>query len=530
MNTNLSRSWPATGIILGCALFLLLLLYWQTTVSILTMWSTAPYSHGFLIFPISLYMVWKRRRKIADLNPSPSFWALFPLSFLAIFWFLGYLSSTYVVQQFCLVAILIAMVWGILGTEMAGSILFPLAFLVFAVPFGEGLIPALQDLTASFSVRLLELSGIPVLLQGHVLSVPSGRWEVAEACSGISYLFSSMSVGFLYAGLAFRSWIRRVLFFFASAIVPILANSLRVYTVIYIGALGGTSIALGIEHYLYGWLFFAAIIGLLFAFAFPWREERKQDAAPISKAAIPDHMDTKSIEEVGHEVPLFRLIFLASLALLLAGMAPLSAKLLSGRSQGQESFQPVFPAVSAPWRIMQRDAYNWKPHFTAPVAEFTQSYESGEHAVKLYVAFYGSKQANIKLVSSTNHLFDTRQWWSVDETKVPLTIDDQSFGMLQRTIRSKDSLLLVWNWMWVDGRFTSDDYIAKALLARARLVSSPCGSAAIALATAENSPEPLAAGILRDFLTHISFENTLRGKAVSDNRSPENCSTDFSGR
>ena len=492
------------------------------------MWSTSQFSHGFLIIPVALWLGWKRRAQVTSLDPCPTFWALLPLGLLGFTWLLGNITTTAVVQQFCLVVMLIVIVWGMLGTAVTVSLLFPLAFMLFAVPLGEGLIPTLQDLTASLSVRLLNLSGIPVLLEGHVLSVPSGNWEVGEACSGISYLFSSMALGFLYAGLAYQSWSRRVLFFFASAIVPILANSLRVYTIILIASLGGSRIAFGIEHYLYGWLFFAIIIGLLFALAYPWREDQRKDLTLVSKESLaPNLQVTRRPGFVGSAVPLLRLALFAILALLVVGIAPFSARLLARRLDGREILRPMPPTVSPTWKAAEHDAYTWKPHFTAPGAEFTQSYESGEHAVKLYVAYYGSKQPNIKLVSLTDHLFDAKRWWKVGETSVALAIDGQSFRVHQTTIRSGESLLVVWNWIWVDGKFTSDNFMAKALLARARFLNSRCGSAAIALATAERSPQPIAEGILRDFLSHLSFQDTLR--SMSADRSLESCATGFTG-
>jgi len=136
----------------------------------------------------------------------------------------------------------------LLGTAAMRPLLFPLAFLIFALPLGDGLIPGLQDFSARFAVKLLSASGIPVLLEGRYITVPHRKWEVAEVGSGVRYLIASLAVGFLFAGVIYRSWARRVGFFLASAIIPILANGVRIYAIVAIGYLGGDRLALGVDH------------------------------------------------------------------------------------------------------------------------------------------------------------------------------------------------------------------------------------------------------------------------------------------
>src|SRR5258705_9040757 len=170
-------------------------------------------------------------------------WPLLELMFLV--WLVANVTATAVVQQFCLVAIIVGFAWGAIGTAAARALLFPLGFLFFAVPIGDRLIPMLQEFTAGFAVQLLRLTRVPALLEGHVITTPGGSWEVAQACSGISYLFSSLAIGYMYAGLAYRRWSYRAALFVLSGVVPIIANGLRVYTVVLIASLGGTRIADG---------------------------------------------------------------------------------------------------------------------------------------------------------------------------------------------------------------------------------------------------------------------------------------------
>ena len=141
---------------------------------------------------------------------------------------------------------------------MARVLAFPLAFLFFAVPFGEIFVPTLIDWTADFTVAALRFSGVPVYREGNHFVIPTGRWSVVEACSGVRYLIASLMVGTLYAAIAYRSARRRACFIVAAILVPIVANWLRAYMIVMLGHLSNNRLATGVDHIIYGWMFFGS--------------------------------------------------------------------------------------------------------------------------------------------------------------------------------------------------------------------------------------------------------------------------------
>jgi exosortase A len=510
-NFAASLLWRRSCIILGCYLSLLLLLYWPTLVAIVSQWRTSSFAHGFLVIPISAYLIWSRRRALRLLKPIPTFYALPFLALFAVAWLLGQLTATGVVQQFSLVAMTIVSAWGVLGTVVARALLMPLVFLMFAVPIGEGLIPKLQDFSAWFAVKMLDFSRVPVLLEGRFISVPSGQWEVAEACSGIRYLTSSLVVGFLYAGLVYRSWIRRIGFLLASAVVPVLANGFRVYGIILLAYLSGNRIAAGVDHLLYGWLFFTIVMLLLLSVGFWWREKPQTgvDSLAVSTPDSP-HLVQQDLAGVEPGTSAKRTALFSALLFLLIGLAPLSVRLFWSRPAGIESLNLAAPRASLPWRITSKDVYGWKPSFPASNAELMQSYESPEQAVKLYLAYYSPGRPDAKLVSATNAVFDRKLFWRTGEQEAAVTLEGQSFYVHETFIRSAGRSLVVWNWYWIDGRFTNNEYFAKYLLARARFLGSHQGAAAIAVAIEDPPGSQRTAEVLKEFLNHIALEERLR--------------------
>src|SRR5262249_32061829 len=161
---------------------------------------------------------------------------------------------------------------------------FPLAFLFFAVPIGEFLLPQLMEWTAGFTIAALKLSGIPVFREGQQIAIPSGTWSVVEACSGVRYLIASIVAGALYAYLIYRSPARRLVFIGVSIVVPIVANWVRAYLIVMIGHLSGNVLAAGVDHLIYGWMFFGVVMLIMFWIGSRWREH---DTSPLTYSRAP---------------------------------------------------------------------------------------------------------------------------------------------------------------------------------------------------------------------------------------------------
>ncbi len=257
-------------LILACVLAL----YWRTTLSMVAIWTRSEtFAHGFVIIPIFCYLLWRKRDALNGLVPTPCWGALIGIVAAGFAWLVGELVNAASVSQFAMVAMVPFGVWAILGTRIATTLLIPLAFLFFAVPFGEFLVPMLMDWTAHFTVLALRATGVPVYQEGTFFTIPTGMWSVVEACSGLRYLIASLMVGCLYAYLSYRSPIRRAAFIGASLVVPIIANWLRAYMIVMLAYLSSNRLAVGVDHLIYGWVFFGLVMVLLLWIGSRWRED-----------------------------------------------------------------------------------------------------------------------------------------------------------------------------------------------------------------------------------------------------------------
>ena len=262
----------------GVAIVGTIALFYPTAWSIVSIWAeSGNYSVGFLIIPIVAWLVWDKRQQLLVLVPRPDYRMLllaFPVGFA---WLTGYLSDISIVQQYAFVALLGIAQWTVLGSGVGSALAFPLGFLFLAVPIGEGLVPRLMEFTADFTVGMLQLSGLVVYREGLVFLVPSGAWKVTEECSGFRYLIASFAAGVLYAYVTYQRIWKRLLFILLAMVVPIVANGLRAYAIVMIAHLSDMKLAIGIDHFIYGWVFFGVVIFLLYYLGSFWADPQDRE-------------------------------------------------------------------------------------------------------------------------------------------------------------------------------------------------------------------------------------------------------------
>ncbi|RME68266.1 MAG: exosortase A, partial [Alphaproteobacteria bacterium] len=200
-------------------------------------WNSATFNHGLLIPFIIAWLVWDRRKTLAQVRPGLYPLGLIPMAGALMLWLLGRVGDVQMVQQFGWVFLMQFSVLTLLGLAATRALLFPLGYMLFLVPFGEFLIPPLQHFTAQFIVAGLQTLDIPVFLEDVFLSTPSGDFEVAQACSGVRFLIATLALGVLFANISFKSWRRRAVVVALAVIVPIIANGLRAFGIVYIAYL-----------------------------------------------------------------------------------------------------------------------------------------------------------------------------------------------------------------------------------------------------------------------------------------------------
>lgn len=428
-------------------------------------WRSDTFAHGLLVLPISGWLAWRNKDRLVGLSIQPALVMALPILAAGFGWLLGELASVASVTHVALALVLIFSLVGVLGFRLARPLAFPILFLLFGIPIGEFLLPVMMDYTAEFTIAAVRLSGVPVYQEGLHFVIPNGRWSVVEACSGVRYLIASLMVGTLYAYLSYRSLRRRLLFVAAAIVVPVIANWLRAYMIVMLGYLSDNRIATGVDHLLYGWLFFGIVIILMFWIGGRWREDL-DPAETQQPLPMVSH---------GGDRPGFARVVPLALAIL---AAPLTLHYVE-RSEllHPATASPIPPlTVSAPWREANAPLPEFKPSFMGYREDSLRHYTDGTHVVSVYVATYADQQPGHELVQSQNALLlpNNSHWNRLNEGQGP----DSGAGRWLETRMSGASVkALVWSGYWINGRLVTNDYVAKGLLVLGRLQGHPDTSA-----------------------------------------------------
>lgn len=252
-------------------------------------WNTSTYTHMLLVPAIVAWLVALRAREVLTLAPAPSWAGLGLFAGAVILWLAGAMAGVALASQAGAVLVLAASVPALLGMRVGAALLFPLAYLAFLVPFGDELVPHLQQVDAAMTVVLLRLTGVPVHVDGVFMMTPAGLFEIAEACSGVKFLIAMIAFGVLAAHVCFTAWRRRVVFLAACLVVPIVANGLRSWATVFVAQWIGARRAGSFDHVVYGWVFFALVIAGTLAVAWRWFDRAAGDPLidPEAIAASP---------------------------------------------------------------------------------------------------------------------------------------------------------------------------------------------------------------------------------------------------
>lgn len=412
-----------------------------------TWWRSETFNHGFIILPVSMYLAWQLRN---ELRKTPFYFdPIFglPIAVLAGVWFVSRAADILIVQQFSVVTMFILLVPLAMGREVARRLIFPLGYLYFMVPFGEFLIPKLQDITAYIAVRALQLSGVPVYWEGLYFTIPSGSFEVAEACSGLRYLIASVALGTLYAYLVYESLYKRALFIALSVIFPLLANGIRAYGIVMLAHLSDYKLAVGVDHFIYGWLFFGLVITIMF-----WVGSYFRDSKPVRNSAAKEMESGKGVgERQGAGVAAISL----AAVLLIMVFPPLATEILA-TSKKSYTVRVDLPDDLAGFVSRENiEIPSWAPENSGATVRIAQRFVNKEQFFDLYLAAYSSQQQGEELVSINSRLLP-RQWVRTSEEIIESSGNAEEAEVL-RKIEAKHingSRILIYQKYLVNGRHT----------------------------------------------------------------------------
>ena len=403
--------WRGSLTRLALVIAALLLIFAQDVAAMAAIWWTvSTYTHCLFIIPLVGWLIWQRRDELVALVPCQYAPGLAFVFSGAILWMVGEVAGVALFRHAALILMIQSSVLTLLGLQVTRGLMFPLFYLIFLIPFGDELVPMLQTVTAKLCMVFLGWAGIPAHIEGVFISIPTGAFEVAEACSGVKFLVAMTAYAALAANVCFKSWPRRVAFMAMALIVPILANGVRAYGTIHISYLtGNNGFAESFDHIVYGWVFFAVILVIVMAIG--WR---------FFDRGINDPWLEESVSSpIGSAIPAGWPITVAAVALALVPVGWQAATASLGRVDVSHAI--TLPQIKNWKRVQVRQEVPWRPRFDgADRYEFGQYQNAKGDRIDLSIAVYGSQAEGKEIVGYAQGAFDPGSRWSwANDTKAP---------------------------------------------------------------------------------------------------------------
>ncbi len=424
--------WRPHLIALGVAMTAILALFFRDASAMAVIWWTSStFNHCLVIIPIVGWLLWQRLDEVKPLKPAACPPGLALVAGAALLWVLGEAAGLGLLRHAALICMIQFTTITILGKQVARGIMFPLFYLVFLIPFGEELVPLLQTLTAKICVFLLSHSNIPSKIDGIFITVPNGFYQVAAACSGVKFLVAMLAYGTLAANVLFKSPKRRAVFMAAALILPILANGVRAFGTIYIGYLTNTNFAKSFDHVVYGWFFFAFVMGLLMLGSWRWFDRKLSDpwltdVPPVSPSSF---------------TPLQ-----AALAVFMIALLPLVWNMAVSTAGHVAVEHPItLPDVAGWQRVPMTDGPPWAPRFDGADHRLLGRYRNAAgETVDFAVALYGWQEEGRKIIGYAHGAVDPEgPWrWTSDEMAPPNGKAERILGV-DKVVRLVESFYVV---------------------------------------------------------------------------------------
>ena len=470
--TSPSRSLPVNLAGLGWLGLLIaasLPIFWLGFASLGVAWLTPEYSYGPLIPLISGYLLLRELRlspPAPPQTPADRRFGIVVVAFALVFGIFGNLVLIPDMVTYALIIWVSGVVLVGFGWDQGRRHQLPVLHLIFMLPLPQfvfwKLTIFLQLISSQVGVWFVELMGVPVFLEGNVIDLGVYKLQVAEACSGLRYLFPILSFSYLF-GILYRGpfWHKAVLFLMAAPLT-VLMNSFRIGMIAVLVNSYGIGQAEGFLHFFEGWVIFGACIAVLFLSAIAL-QRLTPNPLPLSETIDLDTAGFATQLRRGLTIAPSRGLIGAALLSLAVGAAFVLAPAPVRAPVDRDTFA-LFPRDIAAWSGTP-EMLDAETEAVLGASDYINAtYQApGEGSVNIFAAWYES-QTEGEGLHSPEVCLPVGGWevFSIDPTPVsiPGTIYGD-FNVNRAVIQKGMSKQLVYYWFEQRGQRMTGDYAAK---------------------------------------------------------------------
>jgi len=307
----------------------------------------------------------------------------------------------------------------------------------------------------------------------------------------------------MYAYTTYRSQRRRLLFIAVSAVVPVLANALRAFLIVLIGHWSDMTLAIGIDHLIYGWVFFGVVSAVLFWVGARWRDVddggRGDDARLAARQrAMPGISASLAAPTTASFVRMaIAVVAVAAVWPVLAHVA-----LRPAAADNRPAPPLAVPPPPAPWHAGPMQATDWHVLHMGQPQRWSSNYSDGGRTVSLQLTWYRHQARHSELLAAVRRkvVDGMPRWNEISAARRDIAIGGRTLAVLQSVEQAGGVKLLVWRWYRQDGVDTASPQRMKLMLAKSKLLGGDDSAAEIVLASAYDEEAVAAERAMRDLL------------------------------
>ena len=451
---------------------LYVILYSQTIHKLIILWveGSEAYSHGILLLVISIYFFVKKWLHVRNtLTCTINIFALLALIALSFVWLSARMIYINTIELLTLPFILAAILITAIGWRKAREFMFPVLLLLMALPLFDWIIPLLQKITAVMVGILLGLIDVTAMVEGVLIFVPAGTFEVDGGCSGLNVFLVGIVLSLLYAYISGFNLKESILLLFITIIFSISANIIRVFMIVVAGNLTNMQHPWIEDHVNLGWIVFLVMMGMLFFVV-----ERFWSRLPayVRSGRVSDETSASTLASGScHKCFIF-----AALAM---SCAPIFVMVHAGQplKHTQDSLK-AYSKLGQWEKIDQLPGQVWGIKFDggSGTAGYDQAYVNPDQKrVDLNVRYFANQQPGNEAINQTNSVYNRKNWTRVWVRLKDVGESRQMRGSIEEVLVKdhKNNEILIWRWYSVLGRNTGNHYMAKLYNLAAVLSGKP---------------------------------------------------------
>jgi exosortase D (VPLPA-CTERM-specific) len=453
--------------LLGLSAVLLYVIFEDGITNAIGKWDTPEYSHAYLIPFISVFIIWQKYAEIIRTELKGSWLGLLIVLFGLFFWFLGEVSTLYIIIKYAFLVVLFGLVLSISGLSKINLFAMSVFLLFFTIPLPSfiynNLSAYLQLISSQIGVEVIRLFGISVFLEGNVIDLGTYKLQVVEACNGLRYLFPLVALGVITAYFYKAALWKKIFIVVSTLPITIIMNSIRIGVIGVLVEYWGIAMAEGFLHDFEGWVVFMICFGLLLIEIWLLTKlTSKESLSDVLSIDIPGKLNLGDVERKPRKIPLTFMLAVSALVLVAAAklILPDRQENIPDRKDFIE-----FPLSIGEW---QGDKKTMEVKFINALKfedYFMANYTSNDGFLELYIAYYESQRKGEAAHSPRSCL--PGAGWVIDSRK-QIQIDyaepdgqEKMANINRMLVQRGDARYLMYYWFKQRDRQLSNEYLVK---------------------------------------------------------------------